>query len=511
MPLITLIRPSVLVAKWAHTTPTCPPIGLAYLAGSLEHAGMTVKVIDAVGNAPDQMQPAGDDRFLTHGQSTDEVIRAIDPKTRIIGISCMFSHEWPITRALIAGLKRAFPDIPVIGGGEHITALPEFSLTDCPALDVGVIGEGEETLVELVSALLDGRPLGAVKGIAYRRDGKVTLTEARPRLRQVDDIPPPSWELFPLAGYLDNGYGFGVNRGRSMPMLATRGCPYQCTFCSNPTMWGTRWVARDPGKVLVEMLAYRKRYKIDNFDFYDLTAIVKKDWIVRFCRMVIDSGVAFTWQLPSGTRSEAIDSEVSELLYKSGCRNMSYAPESGAPSVLKRIKKKINLRAMEKSMSASIRNGINCKANIIIGFPGETHGEILQTLWFCVRMAALGLHDMSISPFSPYPGSELFSDMAKARGRFDLSDTFFYGLAAYTDLTKTVSCSEHVGNRALGLYRIFGMLLFYAVLYAIRPWRLVRTVRNVFGEQQESRLEMSLRDLYVRLVKSKESGAAPAR
>jgi anaerobic magnesium-protoporphyrin IX monomethyl ester cyclase len=276
-------------------------------------------------------------------------------------------------------------------------------------------------------------------------------------------------------------------------------------------MWGTRWVSRDPGKVLAEMLAYREQYKIDNFDFYDLTAIVKKDWIVRFCNMVIDSGVAFTWQLPSGTRSEAIDSEVSELLYKSGCRNMSYAPESGAPSVLRRIKKKIDLRAMEKSMSASIRNGINCKANIIIGFPGETHGEILQTLWFCVRMAALGLHDMSISPFSPYPGSELFSDMSKARGNCDLSDKFFYGLAAYTDLTKTVSCSEHVGNRALGLYRIFGMLLFYAVLYMIRPWRLIRTVCNVFGKQQESRLEMSLRDLYVRLVKSKESGEAPAR
>jgi anaerobic magnesium-protoporphyrin IX monomethyl ester cyclase len=157
-------------------------------------------------------------------------------------------------------------------------------------------------------------------------------------------------------------------------------------------------------------------------------------------------------------------------------------------------------------MRASIRNGINCKANIIIGFPGETHGEILQTLWFCVRMAAIGIHDMSISPFSPYPGSELFADMSKNGQAHDLSDEFFYGLAAYTDLTKTVSCSEHVGNRALGLYRIFGMLLFYAMLYLIRPWRLVRTIRNVFGEQQQSRLAMSLRDLYTR-----KSGAATIR
>lgn len=507
MSLITLVRPPVLVAKWAHTTPTCPPIGLAYLAASLENAGWAVKAIDAVGNAPEQMLPIDDDRFLSHGQSIDEIIRAIDPATRIIGISSMFSHEWPMTRTLIENFKQAFPGVPVIGGGEHITALPEFSLDDCPALDIGVIGEGEETLVEVVSALLDARPLDTVNGIAFRRDGKIVRTDARPRIRALDDIPLPAWGLFPLASYLDNGYGFGVNRGRSMPVLATRGCPYQCTFCSNPTMWGTRWVSRDPKKVFEEMLGYHKQYKIDNFDFYDLTAIVKKDWIVRFCNMLIDSGVTFTWQLPSGTRSEAIDAEVSELLYKSGCRNMSYAPESGSPAVLERIKKKIDLRSMEKSMRASIRNGINCKANIIIGFPDETHGEILQTLWFCVRMAAIGVHDMSISPFSPYPGSELFDDMSKSGRDIDLGDAFFYGLAAYTDLTKTVSCSEHVGNRALGLYRVFGMLLFYAVLYLIRPWRLVRTIRNVFGEQQESRLEMSLRDLYIRLTKSKEAAA----
>ena len=101
MSLITLIRPPVLVAKWAHTTPTCPPIGLAYLAGSLVESGMTVKVVDAIGNASEQMLPTDDARFLSHGQSTDEIIDRIDPATKVIGISCMFSHEWPLVRALI--------------------------------------------------------------------------------------------------------------------------------------------------------------------------------------------------------------------------------------------------------------------------------------------------------------------------------------------------------------------------------------------------------------------------
>src|SRR6476620_3967712 len=124
-----------------------------------------------------------------------------------------------------------------------------------------------------------------------------------------------------------------------MPMIATRGCPYQCTFCSNPEMWTTRWYAREPGKVLDEIQLYMDKYAATNFDFYDLTAIVKRSWIIQFTNEILTRKMKFTWQLPSGTRSEAIDDEVSRLLYASVCWNMSSAPESGSPEVLKRIKK----------------------------------------------------------------------------------------------------------------------------------------------------------------------------
>ena len=498
---ITLIRPPVLVAKWAHTTPTCPPIGLAYVAGSLRAAGHAMTVIDAVGAAPEQRLPTADPRFLSHGLSLDAIVAAIPAETEIIGVSVMFTHEWPLIRALLTSIRQRFPAVPLVAGGEHVTALPELSLEQCPALDLCVRGEGEQTMVELVAALLTNPTVPPeVAGLA-RRDGAggVACTEPRARQTQLDDLPPPAWDLFPLDRYLDNGYGFGVNRGRSMPILATRGCPYRCSFCSNASMWGTRWVARAPEAVFAEIVAFRERYAIDNFDFYDLTAIVRKDWIIRFCDLIDQSGLAFTWQLPSGTRSEAIDSEVAERLYRAGCRNLSYAPESGSLRTLERIGKKIKLPAMLTSMRASVRAGINCKANIIIGFPGETHRDVLVTLWFCVRMALAGLHDMSISPFSPYPGSPLFEEM-RAAGRIpEIDDRYCYSLAAYTDITTTTSCSEHIGDKALGRYRLGGMLLFYAVLYAVRPWRLVRTLRNVFGTRQESRLEMSLRDLLVRL------------
>jgi radical SAM superfamily enzyme YgiQ (UPF0313 family) len=268
-------------------------------------------------------------------------------------------------------------------------------------------------------------------------------------------------------------------------------------------MWGTRWIARDPSKVLAEIAKYVDLYKAENIDFYDLTAIVKRKWVLDFSQLITASGIQFTWQLPSGTRSEAIDEEVSDALFNSGCRNMSYAPESGSAETLKRIKKKVDLRHMKTSMSGAIQSGLNCKANIIIGFPEETHRDVWKTLQFCVEVAWLGLHDLSISPFSPYPGSELFNQMRK-NGRIKaLTDEYFFSLAAYTDISKSISYSEHIGNRMLNIYRIFGMAIFYAVMYGRRPGRLFTTIRNVFSERQESRLEMSLRDLTRRLHPSR--------
>lgn len=499
---IVLIRPPVLVAKWAHTTPTCPPVGLAYVAGSLVAAGYSVQVIDAIGECPEQLIPATDRRFLSHGLTSDEIASRVTETAMIVGVSCMFSHEWPLVRELIAALRRRVPAALIVAGGEHVTALPEHSLESCADLDIGVLGEGEEVMVQLIRAIKEGRDLSEVNGIVFRWDGRPHRTPPHPRIRSVDDIPEPAWDLFPISVYLDKGYGFGVNRGRSMPIVATRGCPYECTFCSSPSMWGTKWVARDPGRVLAEITSYINRFGAENIDFYDLTAIIRKDWVIKFGTLISQAGSKFTWQLPSGTRSEAIDREVPRYLYESGCRNMSYAPESGSPETLKRIKKRVNLDRMKASMREAIAQGINCKTNIIIGFPEETHRDVWKTLKFSAELAILGIHDLSISPFSPYPGSELYSDLRKNGRIGELTDDYFFSLAAYTDITESVSYSEYIGNRLLNFYRIAGMLMFYLLMYACRPARLLSTIRNVFADRQESRLEMSMRDLAHRIFRA---------
>ncbi len=491
---ICLIRPSIVIPANNITSMFTPPVGLAYVAGTLRDAGFDVRLIDGVGEALDVRQAWPNDCFL-YGLGLEEIVARIPAGARIIGISAGFSFEWPTCRQLVGMIRQRFPDALLVGGGEHVTAMPAESLMETD-LDIGVLGEGEETILEIAEALRDDALDPAdVMGIVYRGDGGgIVETPRRPRRRDLDDIPWPAWDLIPMEGYLSKGYGFGVNRGRSMPLIASRGCPYQCTFCSNPGMWTTRWVARGVDDLLSEIEYYQRIYRATNFDFYDLTAIVKKKWIVEFCEKIAERGLKFTWQLPSGTRTEAIDAEVARLLHRSGCRNMSYSPESGSPSVLERIKKKISTDSVIASIRSAVGEGMNIKTNIMFGFPGETPREVLQSYRFIVRMALAGAHDLSIWAFSPYPGSELF-DRLRADGRIVIDDAYYDSLRSYADTSRTRSHSAHFSDRQLKALRYLGLMLFYGTSWLRRPRRPFTMLLNVYRGTHQSRAEMGLANL----------------
>ncbi|MEX2273408.1 MAG: radical SAM protein [Vicinamibacterales bacterium] len=512
MAIVTILRPPLLVPTWSDSGPLTPPIGPAYIAASLIQAGHEVRIVDGVGENPFQITSLFNDTVMAIGLKSEEIVERIKPDTQLIGVSCMFSQDWPEIRRLVGLARTRFPGVPIVMGGEHITAVPDFTLTSTPEVDACVIGEGEETIVDLVNAFEEGRSWDTIPGLVVRDgNGGVRATGPRSRIRSIDDIPWPAWHLVPVGAYLDNGFSFGVDRGRSMPILATRGCPYECTFCSNPEMWTTRWYARDVNNVLDEIQAYQDKYGATNFDFYDLTAIVKRSWILQFTNAILERKMTFTWQLPSGTRSEAIDDEVSRMLYESGCRNMSYAPESGSPAVLKRIKKVVKLDRLEHSVRGAVRNGLNVKLNIIMGFPGETRSELGETVRFLARMGRSGVQDMSISLFSPYPGSQLYKEL-RASGRIpELSDDYFLSLGAYKDFSQSVSYTEGLSPKVLNRYRIMGFLTFYGTQYAMRPWRAVKLVSNLIQHKQESRLDKSLQDLAHRMRSRSQQSVAAAR
>lgn len=500
---VVLVRPPMQVARGNHLTLACPPLGIAYLAATLRARGVAVSVVDAVGEAPTQITPIeGPGHLLRYGLTDAQIVGRIPDDATVIGVSAMFSEEWPLARDVIRAIGRAFPSAAIVAGGEHVSAAPELVLRECAGVRACVLGEGEETLVDLIEHLDQGRSLATVAGVVYRDGAEIRKTPRRARIRAIDAIPPPAWDLVPMHEYLRHGLGYGVKRGRSVPILATRGCPFQCTFCSSPQMWTTRWSARDPSAVLDEMRDAIERYGAQNFDFYDLTAIVRKDWIVEFSRRLAEAGWGITWQLPAGTRSEAIDAEVAGHLYRSGCRNIAYAPESGSRAVLARIKKKASLDRMKDSMRSAIAAGLKVKCNMIMGFPDETREEMAETLRFCRDLARLGVHDINVTPFCPYPGSELFDELARSGRISGLDDAYFRMLASYSDLTRSDSFSQHVSSRELGLLRWSAMAQFYGMSFALHPDRIVSLAKNLATGKQTTRLDRALSDIVDRQLAS---------
>ena len=484
-----------------------PPLGLAFIASSLVRAGHQVTVIDAIAEKPDQYIPFEGD-IVSNGLSAEEIINAIPEGTEVLGLSIMFTNNWLNDRKLIDAIGERLPQIKIIAGGEHITGLPDVCMSQTKHLDVCVLGEGEDTAVELIRAFENRLSLHNVEGIVFRDiDGNIIRTTRRKRIRDIEEIAWPAWDLFPLEVYRENGMSWGiVSNALNFPILATRGCPYECTFCSSPNMWGTRYYMRSTDDLLAEIKYLKEKYGATQFDFYDLTAILNKRWIIELSKKLIEQKIDISWQIPAGTRSEVIDAEVSKHLYLSGCKNITYAPESGSQHILDVIKKRVSMPKMFQSIRNSCKNKLNVKLNIIIGFPEETHKDIWLSILFLIKASYYGVNDIFAAIFMPYTGCAQFDTLVK-EGKIDpFSDAYYYEIIDADSLFMGRFYNNNVSQRWFRFYRFLYFSVFYGSNWLFRPQRFFRLVRNMITQDFQSRGERGLYNLISRpFKKSKKS------
>ena len=472
----------------------CLPLGLAYVAAALELAGFPVGVIDAIGEAPDHVEQHGE--FCRVGLTADQIVARIDPDTRVVAIGNMFSFLWPLTREIIHAIRAARPDVVIVGGGEHFTALTEHSMQQAP-LDFIAMGEGEETALALMDALAaGGKDYGAIAGVAWRDGHAIRVNPRRDRSTNVDALPWPAWHLFNVRGYDEREFVNAIHKGLTVPILATRGCPYQCTYCSSPNMWTQRWIPRDPVDVAEEIEHLHRTYGAVNFPFQDLTAIIRKDWIVAFCREILRRGLKIVWQFPSGTRCEAIDDEVAPLLYQSGGRHLAFAPESGSERTRALIKKKMTTPALLASVRASVRHKLNVTAFFVLGFPHDTRADLRGSVRLARRLAREGIDDVNMSFFFPIPNTELYRSLV-ARGRIRLTDEFLMTPIVSTEarLREDNNYCEHISARELTFWKYWLFGNFYAVSFVMRPSRILRIVATLFTSREETKLEAFIQEV----------------
>ena len=505
---VTLIRPPVLQRPVSLSLyGAVPPIGLAYVASTLQESGHRVAVVDAAGEAIERRvhieSPAG--TLLRTGLSDDEIVARVPEDTDVIGITHMFLHEWPTLRSLIADLRLARPGAKIVLGGENATAFWRWMLREAPAIDCCVLGEGEQTMRALCERWAAGADISDLPGLALPGPDGPTSTGLSARNLELESLPRPAWDLLPIDAYLEQRDPHGVHLGRSLPILATRGCPYTCTFCSSPDMWTTRYRTRKPDEVVAEMRDAVARWGIENFNFCDLTAIVRRDWILDFCAKLDAAKLDITWQLPTGTRSEALDADVLEAVHRTGCRNITYAPESGSTRMLKALKKRVKLPTMLDSLSAAHSNGLVTRVNIIIGHPDEQASDVLDSMRLLLQAARRGCDDAAVMVFSPYPGSADFQRQFDA-GEVEIDDRY-----CYLGLTRTGgawrSWHPRWGPRRLHALQLSMLLGFYGAAYASRPTRIPRALGSLASGQEHTQLDQLLRTKFDQFSRMRSSGS----
>ncbi len=385
MAQIILFRPNA-----SHRLIKRSPLGLVYVATPLVRKGYSVEIIDQ-GATPDW-------RLLLK--------KALGPDTICAGVSAMTGSS------IGAGLEfsRAVKErsgIPVVWGGIHPSLLPEQTVQN-PFVDAVVIGEGENKFAALVEALKTGAPLDGVRGIAFKKDGAVTVTP-EDEVLALDDLPRPDFGLIDIEHYISESRSlFGGLR--SIDLNVDRGCPYRCAFCYNIKFNRRRWRAMSAGRLLDLVAELKKKYSLEAVNFVSDNLFVKTDRILEITRGLIERGLDIKWH--SDIRIDTFlkfgDADL-ELIKKSGCDHLTFGVESGSDRVLKQIDKDITVADVLKAHKKVVAAGFKANYHFMLGFPEETRADVLET----VRIAAILTEDRNTnvygpSMYIPYPGTPLF-------------------------------------------------------------------------------------------------------
>lgn len=383
--------------KLASVGATLPCLGLLMLGAALRQAGHRVRIVDA--------SALGLGR-----QGILEEIRRFKPDIIALTAVTPSIHK---TARLASTVKDIYPFIPIVIGGPHFTAVPEKTLTDYPAFDYGVMGEGEYAIVDLVQALGADRIPSNVPGVAFRRNGKVCFAPSREPMKDLDALPFPAWDL--LDGF-PTRYRPALFKYKRLPathIISARGCPNKCIFCDT-SVFRRQIRFHSPEYVLEMVDRLVKDFKIKEIAFEDDQFLLKKDRVAKICEGFLKAKWGISWCC-SGRVDSAKDLQLFRLMKRSGCWQISYGIESGNQRILDFAKKGTTIDQIEKAIHLTHEAGISSKGYFILGLPYETEKTMEDTIRFAT---SLPLRDISVFTLTPFPGSRMY-DIADQHGTLD--------------------------------------------------------------------------------------------
>ncbi len=379
---VALIRPGVnrwRLYRWY--APLCSheaPLGLLYIAGNLLKHNFEVSIVDG--------EQIGNRAVIAR-------MRELQPE--VIGLTAT-TFSFDQAAALVRSIRSILPNSLIVMGGPHVSALPHETMSELPELDGCVVGEGEEAMLELAS----GAAPEQIAGLVWRtNDGEFRINPAREFACILDDYQP-SWQLldnFPIwyqPGFQDR------NLGRSISLVASRGCSYNCSFCAGPGIHGNRRRSHSPEYVVTTMMTLASQYGISNFYFHDDNFTQDKDWLAEFCNRLELASTKLRWSCAS--RVEPLSRPILDQMRRAGCTQLGIGVESSSDRILQWLNKSTTFGTVRQTLREIHAAGIETKLYLIIGTPIETITELAATLRHILQVGAAHIQMIY---FTPLPGT----------------------------------------------------------------------------------------------------------
>ena len=374
-----------------------PPLAYLSLSAFLEESGIGSDIVESKGFSAKKSL-----------EKSFEKLHRLKPE--IIGLTCL-TTEVLEARAVAQRLHKEFPEATLIVGGVHPTLRPQDLIFENSGIDYAIMGEGEETSLELVQKILandvSGKTMGKVQGIAFLNEKKIEITEKRPLIKDLAALPSPNYgkidmdfytrpDIYCIRGVPISGFYF----------FTSRGCPFACQFCVNKNLFGRTIRYKDPVKVVEDIEAVVKKNGIDGFYFYDDTFTVNRKHVERICSELKERKLDLIWGCE--TRVNLVYKDLMAAMKKAGCVQIDFGVESGSEINLKRLQKGITVPEIKNCFKICKEVGIRTFANFMLNTPDETEQDVEETIQLARELNA------NVSIFNvttPFPGTEIYDKL----------------------------------------------------------------------------------------------------